>query len=128
VSNWPDPDSSGEFDKSKLALQRLGVSGSQLQAAQTACRPLSPNGGRPPNQSERARARVQALRFSRCVRNHGVSNFPDPDSTGRIPDPASVGVDQGSPKFQAANEACRKYRPPYIPSNSAYDSWARTNG
>jgi hypothetical protein len=70
---------------------------------------------------------VQSLQFSRCVRSHGVPNFPDPDVTGRIPDPGSVGVDQGSPKFQAANEACGAYRPPYMPSNSAYDTWARTH-
>jgi hypothetical protein len=61
------------------------------------------------------------------VRAHGVANFPDPDSTGRIPDPASVGIDQGSPKFEAANQACAKDRLPYIPSNSAYESWAKTH-
>jgi hypothetical protein len=61
------------------------------------------------------------------VRSHGVPNFPDPGSDGRIPDPATAGVDQGSPKFQAANQACGKYRPPYVPSNSAYNSWARTH-
>ena len=71
---------------------------------------------------------AQALRFSRCVRSHGVPNFPDPDSTGRIPDPASLGIDQGSPKFQAANQTCRRYRPPYMPSNAAYNAYARTHG
>ena len=59
---------------------------------------------------------------------HGVPNFPDPGSDGRIPDPASVGIDQGSPKFEAANQACRKYRPPYMPSNAAYNAYARTHG
>jgi hypothetical protein len=56
------------------------------------------------------------------MRNHGVKNFPDPGSDGRIPD--SFGIDQGSPKFEAANQACRRYRPPYIPSNAAYDAYA----
>ncbi len=127
VPNWPDPNSSGAFDKSKLTPQQLGAGPSQVQAAQTACRSLLPNGGRPPNQAERQQIRAQALQFSRCVRAHGVPNFPDPGSDGRIPDPATVGVDQGSPKFQAANQACRTYRPPYIPSNSAYNVWARTH-
>ena len=45
-----------------------------------------------------------------------------------IPDPASVGIDQGAPKFQAANQACGKYRPPYMPSNAAYNAYARTHG
>jgi hypothetical protein len=33
VPNWPDPASSGVFDKTKLTLQQLGVSGSRLEAA-----------------------------------------------------------------------------------------------
>jgi len=128
VPSWPDPNSSGVFDKSKLTLQQLGVSGSRLQSAQTACKHLAPNGGRPPNQAQLQQMRAQALQFSQCVRAHGVPNFPDPDSTGRIPDPAGDGIDQGAPKFQAANQACGKYRPPYIPSNAAYDAYARTHG
>jgi hypothetical protein len=127
VPNWPDPDSSGVFDKSKLTPQQLGASDSQIQAAQSACNHLLPNGGRPPNQAERQQIRAQALRFSRCVRVHGVPSFPDPDSSGRIPDPATVGIDQGSPRFEAANQACRKWRPPYMPSNAAYNAWARTH-
>jgi hypothetical protein len=59
------------------------------------------------------------------VRGHGVPNFPDPGSDGRIPDPATVGIDQASPKFEAANDACSRYRPPYFPSNAAYQTWAR---
>jgi hypothetical protein len=62
------------------------------------------------------------------MRRHGVPNLPDPGSDGRIPDPATVGINQGSPKFKAANQACGKYRPPYMPSNSAYDAYARTHG
>lgn len=128
VPNWPDPNSSGVFDKSKLTLQPLGVSSSRLQAAQSACNHLLPNGGSGPNPAQVQQMRAQGLMFSRCVRSHGVPSFPDPGSDGRIPDPASVGIDQGSPKFQAANQACRKYRPPYIPSNAAYDAYARTHG
>jgi hypothetical protein len=46
----------------------------------------------------------------------------------RIPDPAAGGIDQGSPKFQAANQACGKYRPPYMPSNAEYNAYVRTHG
>ena len=60
------------------------------------------------------------------MRSHGVPKFPDPDGSGRIPDPASYGIDQGSPRFEAANLACAQYRPPYIPSNEAYNSYAAT--
>jgi hypothetical protein len=128
VPNWPDPNSSGVFDKSKLSSQQLGASSSRVQAAQTACRNLLPNGGSGPTAAGVQQVKAKALAFSRCVRSHGVPNFPDPDSTGRIPDPTSVGIDQGSPKFEAANQACGKYRPPYMPSNAAYNAYARTHG
>ena len=128
VPNWPDPSSSGVFDKSKLSSQQLGAGGSRVQAAQNACQHRLPNGGSGPNPAQVQQVKAQALRFSRCVRSHGVPNFPDPASDGRIPDPASVGIDQGSPKFQAANQACRKYRPPYMPSNAAYNAYAETHG
>jgi hypothetical protein len=127
VPNWPDPNTSGVFDKSELTLQRLGVSSSRLQAVQAACRHLLPNGGRPPNEAQVQQMRAQALAFSQCVRAHGVPGFPDPASDGRIPDPATVGIDQGSPKFEAANDACGKDRPPYMPSNAAYNAYVRTH-
>jgi hypothetical protein len=46
------------------------------------------------------------LAFSRCMRSHGVSEFPDPDSSGAIPKvtPQQLAVD--SSQFQAAQSAC----------------------
>lgn len=126
VSRYPDP--AGNGPPPKESLQQLGVSSSRFQAAESSCRHLLPNGGRPPDQAVRQQVRAEALRFSECVRRHGVPTFPDPGSDGRIPDPATVGIDQGSPKFEAANQACGRYRPPYMPSNAAYNSWARAHG
>ena len=130
VLNFPDPNSGGVIPK--VALQQLGVSSSRFQSAQRACQHLLPNGGSGPNQAQLQQSRTQALKFSRCIRTHGVTNFPDPDSSGRgrIPDPATLRppIDQGAPQFQAANRACGKYRPPYFPSNAEYNAYARTNG
>ena len=126
VARYPDPDSTGK--PPKRSAQQLGVSSTQFTAANTACRHLLPNGGGPPSRSQQQQVVAQGLSFARCVRSHGVPNFPDPASDGRIPDPASVGIDQGSPKFQAANDACGKYRPPYMPSNADYNSYARSHG
>jgi len=125
VPNFPDPNSSAAFPKATLA--QLAASNSHYEAAAQACGHLLPNGGNGPPAAQAQQIRAQALRFSQCVRNHGVTNFPDPGSDGRIPDPASLGIDQGSQQFQAANQACRKYRPPYVPSNAAYNAWARTS-
>lgn len=57
----------------------------------------------------------RALQFARCMRSHGVTNFPDPSSGGtlqlqiqRTPDSTSVnGVEVNGPAFQAAMSACR---------------------
>jgi hypothetical protein len=126
VPTYPDPDRGGRVVKE--SLQQLGVSSSRFRSAQTACGHLLPNGGSGPTAAQVQQVAALSLRFAQCVRAHGVPSFPDPDSTGRIPDPASVGIDQGSPKFEAANNACGKYRPPYIPSNAAYNVWARSHG
>lgn len=126
VARFPDPGASGRIPK--VGLAGLGVSSVRFRSAQSACAHLLPNGGRPPDQAQIQRVRAQSLAFARCVRAHGVAGFPDPDSSGRIPDPASVGIDQGAPRFQAANTACAKWRPPYMPSNAAYDAYARTHG
>ncbi|HKT45230.1 MAG TPA: hypothetical protein VJQ85_10545 [Gaiellaceae bacterium] len=126
VPRYPDPNAQGRLAKESLA--QLGVSGSRFQSADSACRHLLPNGGSAPSPAQEQQVRALSLRFSQCVRANGVPGFPDPDSTGRIPDPASVGIDQGSPKFEAANSACGRFRPPYMPSNAAYNAWARAHG
>ncbi len=128
VSKFPDPGADGQIPMVGLEALRVGVA--RFQAAQGACRHLLPNGGRAPDQARRQQARAQGLAFARCVRGHRVPSFPDPESTGRIPDPASVGIDQGSAAFRAVNQPCAQDRPSSIPSNSAYDAWlqTRTNG
>jgi hypothetical protein len=125
VPNYPDPTRSGLV---KESLEQLGVSSSRFQSASSDCNHLLPNGGSGPNPAQVQQVRAQALQFSECVRAHGVPNFPDPGSDGRIADPASAGIDQGSPKFEVANQACGKFRPPYMPSNAAYNAYARTHG
>jgi hypothetical protein len=54
----------------------------------------------------------RAVKFSRCMRTHGVTNFPDPGPTGGIQLNSNSGIDPTSPQFQAAQSACQKYAPP----------------
>ena len=53
----------------------------------------------------------EALAFARCMRSHGVPNFPDPDSSGLFPKrtPQQLGV--SSSKFDAAATACSHLLP-----------------
>jgi hypothetical protein len=112
VPNFPDPDITGQIPKT--SAQQLGVSSSQFQAALTACRPLLPNSnqGGPPSQAELQEAWSVTRNFARCMRSHGVSNWPDPTS-----DPAHhperptfnlqpVGIDQNSPQITTKIREC----------------------
>jgi hypothetical protein len=97
VPNYPDPDSSGQLPKPDA--HHLGVSSSQLQATQQACQHLLPSNGRAINAGsitqcmmadDCPQSLVQHLlneerSFARCMRSHGVPNWPDPtiDSQGR---------------------------------------------
>ena len=63
-------------------------------------------GGAGASSSPNGSAVASALAFSRCMRSHGVPNFPDPDSNGALPKvgPQQLGV-SGS-QFEAAQNAC----------------------
>lgn len=45
------------------------------------------------------------LAYSKCIRSHGVPNFPDPDSSGNLP-PDAKQIGASAPQFDAAQAAC----------------------
>jgi hypothetical protein len=53
----------------------------------------------------------QFLLFSKCMRSHGVPNFPDPSSRGGIQFTPGSGLNPQSPAFQAAQKVCRPKLP-----------------
>jgi hypothetical protein len=64
-----------------------------------------------------------AYQFSACMRNHGVSNFPDP-VVHSSPGSQSVGIKvtpsiTGSPAFKSAQKACASILPAPSPSDIA---------
>jgi hypothetical protein len=109
VPLWPDPESSGSFDKSKLTPHQLGVSSPQIGTAEKACMSLVPTY----SATQQSHVLAQALRFSRCMRAHGAANFPDPESNGAIVIPHSM---ENSPAYLAALHFClHKYGVPPPP-------------
>ena len=54
---------------------------------------------------------VDGAKFSACMRKHGVTNFPDPNSQGLITFQSGIGIDPGSPAFMSARTACEKLLP-----------------
>ncbi|HEY5287186.1 MAG TPA: hypothetical protein VIJ50_08790 [Solirubrobacteraceae bacterium] len=92
----------------------------QFQTASKSCAKLSPKGGKPPSPAEQAKLQEQALRFSQCMRTHGVPNFPDPQfSSSGVGAGIRIGgkqggpsrIDPSSPQFQAAQKACQSIMP-----------------
>ena len=111
VPLWPNPDSRGGFDKSKLTPHQLGVSSLKVATAQRACRSLSPTYSASQHSSQIV---TEALRFSRCMRAHGSTKFPDPKSNGAIVIPHAM---ESSPVYLSALHTCiRKYGVPPPPS------------
>ncbi|TMR22388.1 hypothetical protein ETD86_11870 [Nonomuraea turkmeniaca] len=52
---------------------------------------------------------TSALKFSQCMRDQGLTWFPDPDAEGNLGVHAPDGVDQS--KVDKAEEACKAYSP-----------------
>ena len=61
--------------------------------------------GSNPSQTEAAQ---EGLSFARCMRSHGVPNFPDPSASGGINFNSVPGINASSPAFRTALTACRK--------------------
>lgn len=113
VSNFPDPTGHGIQITPSIAQSPA------FKTAQTACKKYLPNGGQPPVTAPGERA--AALAFAKCMRSHGVPDFPDPlTSAPSSPPPGRVailelhgmafemgsGIDPRSPAFQHAASDC----------------------
>ena len=73
------------------------------------CGSGSSGGGSP---TTAARTGQNALvAFSHCMRSHGVSTFPDPNSSGEIPKEQVVAAVTSSPRSAAAQRACQHLIP-----------------
>lgn len=95
-----------------------------------ACGSGSPSGNasspdRSGSDSSQTQPKQEALNFARCMRSHGLSNFPDPAPNSGGFNLNIAGINPGSPAFKAAQTACRQLlpvkRPPSgPPSPQAY--------
>jgi hypothetical protein len=82
-----------------------------FQAARLACQSLRPHIHQNPAQA--AQNLAQTLKFSACMRRHGITNYPDPGPHSGPGGGYGIdlrGVDINSPQFQAAQQACKQYQ------------------
>lgn len=124
VPNFPSPSSGrNSFD---VDAQQLGVSDSRYQAAVTACQGLLPTGGSLQQQTDVCvwfgdcpptvlqRLLTVERKYARCMRAHGMPDWPDPTVDGGkgrpVFDLSDAGVDPqatDSPQFRSEDRECR---------------------
>jgi hypothetical protein len=106
MSWFPDPKPGGGM---RIEVPR-GQDKAKVDAAMEACKKYMPNGGNPPKLD--AEALERARQMAKCMREHGVPNFPDPKPDGSLQlDGNKLGMGPGDPTFDAAEKACAQYGP-----------------
>ncbi|HTW11165.1 MAG TPA: hypothetical protein VME01_00360 [Solirubrobacteraceae bacterium] len=90
-----------------LSIVLLALAGAALLAAcgSSGKKPAHRSGGDP------------LIAFSKCMRTHGVPNFPDPSGSGGGIQIGGTGVNPSSPSFRAAQATCFKLMPGGGPGN-----------
>ena len=82
-----------------------------FESARSTCEKLLPNGGQPTPQ-EQAQRQQELLAFSKCMRAHGLNDFPDPTSQGfRSTSRPAATWTRSNAQFQAAQKACQGHLP-----------------
>jgi hypothetical protein len=127
VPDFPDPDASGGYSLTPNGSiegaggSSIDIDSSQAQAAYGDCRHLLP--GAPSisrleqieqqEQQRQAQALPMLLKYSQCMRSHGVPDFPDIGGSGQSPAPGNgAAINPNSLEFQAASAACQHLLPP----------------
>jgi hypothetical protein len=110
VSNFPDPKVTQHGDSTAVAMvvPSQFASSPHFKTAESACKGILPM----PNSAQMA-AQQQAhkqdmLDFTACLRNHGLTGFPDPNAQGDLTPQmlTAAGIDLHAPKVLAAGIAC----------------------
>ena len=111
VPNFPDPGSGGGITIN--GGSGINPDSPQFQSAQRACQKLLP-AGKAPSPAAQAKLQAELLKYSACMRSHGVPNFPDPQFQGggaRLMIGPNSGIDPNSPQFKQAQNDCKQDLP-----------------
>jgi hypothetical protein len=109
VPSFPDPGGKGGIPKPQVvaAYQR---DPHKFNTADAACHHLLPNDSLAPQQTAQQKRTQLAdeLSFAKCMRQHGVTNFPDPTAQGglTVAMVEAQGVDVRSPAILRTVQTC----------------------
>ena len=113
VSDFPDPKvTSSPGHQAVMIRITPAISGSpQFKSAQHTCQSIlpAPNNASAAQLAAQQHAREEALlAFARCLRAHGLSGFPDPNSQGQLTPQMvhAAGIDLHAPDVLPAAKAC----------------------
>jgi hypothetical protein len=108
IADFPDPNPNGPTE---FSLGGGADEQKKFEDANKACAEFAPGtGGEPPQVDQ---ATIDKMReFSQCMRDHGLADFPDPETEGggiRV----SLGgkLNPDSADFKAAQDACQNLMP-----------------
>jgi len=108
-AGFPDPVLVNNGHEHGVTMEGADQNSPQFVSANNDCKHLLPNDGNGPSQAQLAQMMTRALKYSQCMRTHGLPNFPDPTES---PNGISLnGVDPNSAQFRAAQTACRSLSP-----------------
>jgi hypothetical protein len=105
------PDNAITISNGKVTMDvpsSLDPNSPQFQSAEQACRQDLPGGGSGSSSNSNTQ---QVIKFANCMRSHGVTKFPEPNSQGRELITSGSGIDPNSPQYQSAMQACRHLLP-----------------
>jgi hypothetical protein len=103
--SFPDPGPDGGFPNNNGSLRKNSP---QFKKASAACKGKQPQGAPPQQMIERNFKRD--LKFSACMRAHGITKFPDPVKDAHGEGITERGIDSNTPQYKAAMAACRHFQ------------------
>ncbi len=108
VPSFPDPGGKGGIPKPQVVAAAQS-NPHKFNAADAACHYLAPAGLGPEQSPQEQRTQLaDELSFAKCMRNHGVTNFPDPSAHGglTVAMVEAQGIDVHSPAVLGVVQKC----------------------
>jgi hypothetical protein len=110
VPDFPDPAADGT-----LALSGgIDPNSKAFKNADTKCAQYKPEGtpqqGGDGQQPQGTWSQADKLKYAKCMRDHGITGFSDPDASGGFSYRKGSGPDPDSTQYKAADQACKQYK------------------
>jgi hypothetical protein len=113
VADFPDPNAQGQTQISGGPDSDLNPNNPTFKKAMNACQSKMPK----PTPAQQAQALQNALKMSQCMRAHGITDFPDPQSQGggrisiSLHGSPDSDLNPNDPAFQRAQKICMPNAP-----------------